>query len=64
MAESDKLANKSTALWGEISGGVMRHKKAVTSKLWSGNIIATVFCIYLVEGGICITDGLKTAVLN
>lgn len=64
VAESDKLANKPTALCGEISSSVMRHKKSVMSKLWSGNSVAAIFRIYSVEGGICITDGLKTAVLN
>lgn len=64
VAVYDKWASKSAVLWGEISNAVMRHKKAVTSELWSGNIIAIVFCIYATEGGICITDGLKTALLN
>jgi len=64
VAESDKLANKSSALWGEISSSVMRHKKSVMSKLWSGNSVDAIFHIYSIEGRICITDGLKTAVLN
>jgi len=64
VAESDKWASKSAVLWGEISSAMMRHKKAVMSELWSGTIIPTVFCIHSVERGICITDGLKTAVLN
>lgn len=51
MAESDKWASKSALLWGEISNAVMRHKNAVMSELWSGNIISTVSCLYSMEGG-------------
>lgn len=66
VAESDKRASKSAVLWGEISNAVMRHRNAVMSELWSGNIITTVSCIRSTERGgrICITDGLKAAVLN